>query len=110
MAKRKHPGRRSANPVRIRPTELRIAREMLGWSCAQLARLAAVSHSDLAAFERLGGNIDRGGLRRLQLVLESGGIDFVGPPTFPGLVAYRPDRAGAVVALAASRKLRGDRR
>lgn len=108
--KRKHPTKRNANPVRIRPEEIRAAREGLGLSRLKLARLAAVPFPELSAFERDGRKLDRDSLRRIRRVLECGGVDFVGPPVFPGLIAYFPDRIRVIVMFGASHKLARARR
>jgi len=101
--KRTRPPRRNANPVRIRAIEIRLARQMLGWSRLQLARRAAVPFAELSAFERQGAWIDRDSLRRIERTLAWAGIDFVGAPVFPGLVACRADRVGVFVTFGVPR-------
>jgi len=95
--KRKRQTRRDANRVRIRPTEIRMARQMVGWSRLQLARSAAVPFPKLTAFERHGALIDRDSLWRIERTLTWAGVDFVGPPVFPGLIACRANRVGVAV-------------
>jgi len=108
--KRKRPPRRNANPVRIRPIEIRLARQMLGWSRLQLARQAAVPFPELSAFERRGAWIDGDSLRRIERTLECAGVAFVGAPVFPGLVACRADRVGVIVRFGVPRaRMRGRR-
>lgn len=108
-AKHKHRSLHHANPVRIRPEEVRVARQMLGWSRVKLARLAAVPFTELTAFERHGARLKKDSLHRLTRVLAFGGVDFVGPPTFPGLIAYRPDRVSIIVTFGVPHKRRGVR-
>lgn len=101
--KRKRSPRRNANPVRIRPIEIRLAREMLGWSRVKLARLAAVPFAELSAFERHGARIDRDSLSRIERALSWAGVDFVGAPVFPGLIACRAHREGVIVVFGVPR-------
>jgi|GEM_PF-4469051 len=89
--------RADANPVRIHGTEIRVARKLLKWSRVKLARRAGVPLWLLVTFELHRGRVDRDSLSRLRRVLEYAGIDFTGPPVFPGHVACMSTRPGVNV-------------
>lgn len=94
---RKRQATRLANPVRISHLEFRIARKLLNWSRAKLARQAGVPLRAVAIFELYGVALDASSENRLRRVLEFAGIDFAGCHAGPARYAYRDGRPGVSV-------------